>query len=271
MRIVEDDALRSLVWLPTLICNCFCGRVASPIVQRPSMRYSQQTACVREVAFAMFEFQIIETVEIFKDPIGHYHHWTILFGRLAEGTMHPRDLICIPAVDGTKMCARIGGTTPSPAMDGTRMRAPVCREDPGSEVWSRRRGDSFGVMVSSPAPSQSEIAMGVATGSSPEEYHELAGWALRHRPARLIHDRGPDGLGFPCPDCTRVLYTKGPVLHPNFEPALRDLCRHSDPYVARRAQDMISEAMSAAEYDQWREQQRAAKRKFPSWQFWKRR
>ena len=98
MRIVEDDALRSLVWLPTLICNCFCGRVASPIVQRPSMRYSQQTACVREVAFAMFEFQIIETVEIFKDPIGHYHHWTILFGRLAEGTMYPRDLICIPAV-----------------------------------------------------------------------------------------------------------------------------------------------------------------------------
>ena len=203
-----------------------------------------------------FEFQIIQSVEVFRDPTGHYRHWTSLVGNLIAGTMHLHDPICIPAVDGTKTCARIGGFE-------------AFRKDLGSQVSVGQLNDPLGVMIWSPAPSQREIAMGVATDSTPEEFHALIGWALRHRPARLIHDRGPDGRGLPCPECTRLLYTRGPVLHSDFEPALRDLRRHPTPYIADRAEDIISKSMSEADYKQWQEQQKAAERKSSFWRFWK--
>ena len=205
----------------------------------------------------MFKFQIAQSVEIFKDPMGHYHHWTILTGHLLEGTMHLYDAIFIPTVDGAKTCARIGGFEAS-------------HKSLGSQVSSGQQSGSIAVMVWSPAPSQREIAMGAATNGSPEEFHELAAWALRHRPARLIHDRGPDGFGLPCPDCTQLLYIAGPVLDPDFERELRPLCGHPDPYIAGRAQDIIDKAMSEAEYKHSREQQKAADRKSDRWKFWRR-
>ena len=206
-----------------------------------------------------FKFQITEAVEIFKDPIGHYHHWTVLGGRLAEGTMHLSDWICIPAVDGTKMGARIGG------FDAFRVRF-------GSEVSSEQYPDPIGVMVSSPAPSRREIAMGAATSSSSREFHELAGWALRHRPARLLHDRGPDGCGLRCRDCARVLYSDGRVLLADFEPILRDLQQNLDPYIASFAQHIINESMSSEEHRQWNELklQELTRSKLFRWKFWKR-
>jgi hypothetical protein len=201
-----------------------------------------------------FEFRIIDSVEIFKDPIGHYHHWTCLVGRLVHGTMHLYDRICIPAVDGSRMCARVVG------FEGKGM---------GSEVSCGQRADPVGVVVWSPAPSPREIALGAVTGSSAEEFLELVGWALRHRPARLIHDRGPNGLGLPCHDCTNVLYREGPVLHADFELALRDLCSYPDPYIAGRAQNIIRQCMSQEDYKNWRELREAAKHKSSRWKFWK--
>lgn len=201
-----------------------------------------------------FKFQITDAVEIFKDPIGHYHHWTVLVGHLVDGTMHLGDRICIPAVDGTKMGARVGG------FEAYGMRF-------GSEVSSGQCADPLGVMVSSPAPSQREIAMGAATSGSAREFHELAGWALRHRPARLLHDRGPDGRGFPCHECTRVLYSEGPVLHADFEPILRDLQYNPDPNIANWSRNIMKKSMSAEEYKQWRELElrKSAKRKVFGW------
>lgn len=187
-----------------------------------------------------FKFEIIDAVEIFKDPVGHYHHWTVLVGRLVEGTMHLSDRICIPAVDGSKMGARVGG------FDAYGMRF-------GSEVSSGQYAGPFGVMVSSPAPSQGEIAMGAATSSSSREFHELAGWTLRHRPRRLLHDRGPDGRGFPCQECTQVLSGEGPVLHADFEPILRDLRYNPDANIANLSQNIMKTVISAEEYKQWKE------------------
>jgi hypothetical protein len=209
-----------------------------------------------------FKFQIIESMETFKDPIGHYHHWSVLAGRLIEGTIHLGDPICIPAVDGTKMCARVGG------FDRDYPRAE--RKPFGSQVACGQHADPLSVMVWSPAPSRRQVAAGVATGISHNEFHELVGWALRHGPARLLHDRGPEGLGRPCGDCTSVLYSQGSVLHADFEQALRELCRHPDPYIAGRAHDIISKAMSEEEYKTWRELQEAAGRERSRRKFWKR-
>jgi hypothetical protein len=181
-----------------------------------------------------FKFQIADAVEIFKDPNGHYHHWTVLVGRLVEGTMHLGDGIGIPAVDGTKIGARIGG------FDAYRVRF-------GSEVSFDQYTDPFGVMVSSPAPSQREIAMSAATSLSASELHELAGWALRHRPARLLHDRGPNGRGLRCQDCTRPLYSQSPVLHADFKAILRDLQHDSAAYIADFARDIINKSPGSEE------------------------
>lgn len=206
-----------------------------------------------------FKFQITDAMEIFKDPIGHYHHWTVLVGRLVEGAIHLADLMCIPAVDGTKMGARVGG------FDAYRRRF-------GSELSSKHDTDPLGVMVWSPAPSRKEIAMGVATSSSLMEFHEFAGWALQHRPARLLHDRGPERRGVPCPECMRVLFSDGPVLHAEFEPILRDLRYSSDSYIARTAHDIIEKSMSAEEYRQLKEQkiQKSARSTMFGWNFLKR-
>lgn len=206
-----------------------------------------------------FKFQITDAMEIFKDPIGHYHHWTVLVGRLVEGTIHLADLMCIPAVDGTKMGARVGG------FDAYRKRF-------GSELSSEDHTDPLGVIVWSPAPSRKEIAMGVATSSSLTEFHELAGWALQHRPARLLHDRGPERRGVPCPECMRSLFNDGPVLHAEFEPILRDLRHSSDNYIARTARDIIEKSMSAEEYEQLKEQkiQKSASSMMFGWNFLKR-
>ena len=229
---------------------------AQPLGRNPVFGPNRRRLAARETTMA-FEFQVIQSVEVFRDPIGHYRHWTIVVGNLIAGTMHLHDPICIPAVDGTKMCARIGGFE-------------AFRKDPGSQVSAGQLSDPLGVMVCSPAPGQREIAVGMATGSSPAEFHELIAWTLRHKPARLIHDRGPDGLGLPCPDCTRLLFTVGPVLHADFELTLRDLRRHPDPTIAGRAQDIISKSMSEADYNQLEEQQKATGRKPSVWKFWKR-
>jgi hypothetical protein len=142
----------------------------------------------------------------------------------------------------------------------------------GSELSSKDYTDPLGVMVWSPAPSRMEIAMGLATSSSPMEYHKLTGWALQHRPARLLHDRGPDGRGVPCSECVRVLFSDGPVLYPEFEPILHDLRHSSDSYVARSAQDIIEKSMSVEQYRQWtqRELQKSAKSMTFGWKFFKR-
>ena len=205
-----------------------------------------------------FKFQIMDAAEIFRDPIGHYHHWTILAGHLLEGTVCVRDKICIPATDGTKMCAVIGG------FDKFYFEAE--KKDFGSEVSAGQYASPFGVMVRCPAPSEKEVARDLATGCSSEEFHELIGSSLHHKPTRLIHDRGPDGLGLPCGECTQILYHFARhVLHADFESALTDLCRHPDPYIAGRAQDIISKAMTEAEYGQWRGNQVAALRKSSQW------
>jgi hypothetical protein len=177
---------------------------------------------------------------------------------MVEGTIRLRDPICIPALDGTNMSASVGGFD-------------AYRKNLGFQVSSGQHADPFNVMVGFPAPSQREIAMGVAAGCPAEGFHNLAVWTLRHRPARLIHDRGPDGLGLPCGECTWPLYRLGLyVLHSDFEPALRDLCHHPDPYIAGRAREIIGESMSEEEYEQWREQQAAALRKSRRWKFWRR-
>jgi hypothetical protein len=181
-----------------------------------------------------FKFEITDAAEVFRDPIGHYHHWTCLIGRLAEGTMRVDAPICVPAVDGSRMCARVLWFEAY----GRRF---------GAEVSSGQESDPFGVFVSLPAPSPREIAMATACDSTPEEYHDLVLWALRHRPARLLHDRGPEGVGLPCHECAQVLYGESPVLRGDFEPALRNLSRHPDPYVARRAQAILSRSTTAQE------------------------
>lgn len=205
-----------------------------------------------------FKFQIVGAAEIFRNPTGHYHHWTILIGHLLEGTMRLSDSICIPAADGSKMGAYIGG------FDGFRTRF-------GDEVSVGKHSGPFGVMVRCPAPSQEEIARDLATGCSPEEFHELIEYALRDRPERLIHDRGPNGVGLPCQECTQKLYRLGlSVLHTDFESALADLFHHPSPYIAGRARDIISKAISETEYNhQWEQEEASQHASSSPWKFWK--
>jgi hypothetical protein len=204
-----------------------------------------------------FKFQVTDSVEIFKDPIGHYHHWTVLVGVVLEGTIRQSDIICIPAVGGAKLCATIL------SFDSFHNRL-------GLEISIGQHATPIGVLVGHPAPSKNEINLGVAARGSPEEFHDLILWALRHRPARLIHDRGSNGLGFSCAECTRILYKHGNVLHKDFELLLQNLIQHHDPYISRRAQEIIDRAVSEEKYIESRELQKKTIRQFPKWMFWKR-
>lgn len=56
-----------------------------------------------------FQFEIEEAFEVHGDPLGHYHHWTILAGRLLEGTIRRGDCIKIPLMDGTVLASYVGG------------------------------------------------------------------------------------------------------------------------------------------------------------------
>jgi len=54
-------------------------------------------------------FELADAVDVFKDPGGHYHHWTVLMGRIVEGTLRIGDVLIVPAADGGVIAARIGG------------------------------------------------------------------------------------------------------------------------------------------------------------------
>jgi hypothetical protein len=115
-----------------------------------------------------FKFQITDAIEIFKDPIGHYHHWTDLIGSVIEGTTRVGDLICIPGVDGAGMCVPVRGFN-------------AFRKDLGSEVSSGQYAGPICVFAGLPSPNKSEIGMGVATDGSHEKFHELILRELHHR------------------------------------------------------------------------------------------
>jgi hypothetical protein len=203
-----------------------------------------------------FKFKLEDAIEVYRDPIGHYHHWTILVGSVTEGTIHRSDLISIPCLDGTKVASRI--------LDFVLFHRSI-----GVEVSAGQFSDPIGIVAWRPAAKKEEIAHDAATDCSEEVFEATIRWTLANKPSRLLHDRGPNGFGYDCNECTTVLYKHDhAVLEPDLEPGIRALLEHSDPYIVKRAKQIVNTSISEQEYILRREQSLNRPRAW--WKFWER-
>jgi hypothetical protein len=81
---------------------------------------------------------LVDGYDIFNDPVGHYHHCTVVSGRLLEGALRVGDVLVLPAADGGVLAARVGGFH--------AFRTPL-----GSSITAEEHGSlHLGVMVHRP-------------------------------------------------------------------------------------------------------------------------
>lgn len=162
-----------------------------------------------------FQFKIDEVVEVHRDPIGHYHHWTILVGNLVEGTARQGDFIKIPLLDGTILAALIGGFE-------------QFHRTLGLEV-SAGQYDRFGMMTWRPAAVNSEVLRDIAQDCTAEEFQTILLATLQHHPRRIFHNRGIHASDLDCQECVVIPNT------PDVVTILQNLQTSPDTYIAQRA------------------------------------
>lgn len=196
-----------------------------------------------------FRFRIDGAAEIFKDPTGHYHHWTILSGQVVEGTLRRGDKMIIQSDHAQSL-----GTC---LLDFSLVNNPL-----RDQVSAGEYTDPICIATWLPALSKADIAPGTGTACSPEEFHETIVWGLEHYPQRFLHDRGLNGRDLPCSDCSRALFRQWNVIHPDCAAVLRRLCDSPDAYIAQRARKILAMPMT--------EVASAQQRRHPKWMFWRR-
>ena len=176
-----------------------------------------------------FRFKLDAAAEVYRDPLGHYHHWTVLSGHLVEGTMRVGNLIKLPLTDGTVFIAHIG--------DMTKFTRSL-----GTEITVGQVDQPFTVVVWQPAPRQDDIALSSATDATPEEARHNLLDTLEHHPYRLLHNRGKDAATYDCGACSRAIpHTLETVA------ILKRLRRTADNYIAQRASAILQKWNSESE------------------------
>lgn len=163
-----------------------------------------------------FQFKIEEGVEVHKDPLGHYHHWTILTGKLLEGTVRQGDCIKIPLADGTMLAAHVGGFN-------------LASQTLGSEVSAGQYDRTFGMMTWRPAAQNSEVLRDVAQDCTTEEFQSILLGILQNHPTRIFHSRGVQAGHLDCHGCVVIPNTS------EVAAILQNLQTSTDTYIARRA------------------------------------
>lgn len=165
-------------------------------------------------------FLIEEIVEVHRDPGGHYHHWSIVVGRLKTGALAQGEFLQLPTSDGSLCSGRTGG------FEAFHRLLPA-------KIHAEEIDFLLGVMIIAPAPPRAVVCPGEAFSISREEHEANLLALLRGFPERLFHTQG--GTPFRCRDCPGAL--RGlPAARPLLE-ALRE--HHLDAAVARHARELL--------------------------------
>ncbi|MEL6342333.1 MAG: hypothetical protein AAFV53_04325 [Myxococcota bacterium] len=157
----------------------------------------------------MLHFEVQEALEIHRDPIGHYHHWSIAVGVLSSGTLSTGDCVSLPTSDGSPCSGFIFGFEAFRKILGPTVRA----ED--------LTGAVIGVGVRSPAPPGAIVTAGPLHRIEIDTHRDNVLTILRDHPERLFHNRGAHAPWLWCGECPRVLYNQ-----PAAQPILQHLAAH---------------------------------------------
>src|SRR5579871_846602 len=168
-----------------------------------------------------FQFKIEDVVEVHRDPLGHYHHWTILGGRLTAGSIWPGNFIKIPLQDGTSFVTHM-------------LDFIVFSRSMGAEVSTGQLDHPFGLMVWRPAPQQSLVALEIAVESTQEDFEHSLLEMLEHYPERIFHNRGAYAPHLDCRECTLEMHNV-----PQVRKMLEQLQTSTDAYIAQRASRVL--------------------------------
>jgi hypothetical protein len=174
-----------------------------------------------------FEFVIEDSVEIYRDPGGERHHWTIVTGRLRSGAIRAGQIVQVPSADGTPTV-------------GSALGFIKRGQNLGEYIDAEQFPDLFGIAIWQLAPLRPTITPGtLVTDCTLEAYLETLLRLLEQHPERIFHPHSkdhPEG----CEDCENTLAHK-----PETIPLLTRLAESDNPYFAARAAAAIERYFSS--------------------------
>ncbi len=166
----------------------------------------------------MLRFLVQEAIEVHRDPIGHYHHWTIIIGVLSAGTLSHGDILELPTRDGSPCSGFVIGFERA-----RRVLGPTISAD-DSEA-------PIGVAIRCPAPPRAIVTAGLARRIDAEQHRANLLTTLRDNPRRIFHSRGPRAPAFRCDECAAGLRRI-----PEARPQLEQLATRADAELASHVQ-----------------------------------
>lgn len=176
-----------------------------------------------------FEFVIEDSVEIYRDPGGELHHWTVITGRLRSGGIRAGQLVRVPGAGGMDTV-------------GSALGFIAKGQNLGDVISAEAYPKLFGIAVWQLAPLRDSIARGsVMTECAHEQYIETLLRLLVIRPERIFHPHAehPDKG---CEDCEITLNER-----PETIPLLTRLAEGNNPYFAARAAEALDKYFSSPE------------------------
>lgn len=155
-------------------------------------------------------FLLEDLIEVHRDPIGHYHHWSFAIGRLLEGTLEHGQWVRLPGVEMDHY-ATIG------CFEAFRkiLPGPTLTADPERVV---------GVMLRSPAPTKRSLQLDTHSlfNTTKNEVKQQLPHTLKNHPDRFFHDRGPHGRQWRCRECSGILHKHHEQCLPVLKALLQD-------------------------------------------------
>jgi hypothetical protein len=130
----------------------------------------------------MTRFQVMSAQEVLRDPGGHEHHFTIVVGTLAFGTLRVSDPLAVPRVGGGHWLGQIVGFELFQRTLGNSVAA--------ADV----AGQAFGVAIRGVAPPRGTVAEGEAHVATLDQARVIATALSELEPAACKH----------CSDCLRI-------------------------------------------------------------------
>jgi len=141
-----------------------------------------------------FKFEIQEGFEIHRDPGGHHHHWSILFGYLRDGMLEKGKSILIKSK--VSLAARLIDWQFHPKSSLARYKSSTTINS------AQLNGEVINIRVYRVAPRNSDVPKGtIITQCSDEERIEILTDLLRYDPTYILHGRGEENLRTRCHDC----------------------------------------------------------------------
>ena len=173
-----------------------------------------------------FEFIIEDSVEIYRDPGGERHHWTIVTGRLQSGFIRAGQLLRVPGADGMDTVGSALGF--------------IAKGQNLGEVIDFTFPHLFGIAIWQLAPLRDTIAPGsTVTDCEHDQYIQTLLRLLVTRPERIFHPH-KDHPDMGCEDCENTLAHK-----PETIPLLTRLAEGNNPYFAQRAAAALDQYFSS--------------------------